>query len=135
VATPSGEKPIASLVEGDLVYSVHRGAMMAVPIRTTQRMSVTNHFMMRVELADGRIIEISPGHPTADGYSFADLTRGSSLGGVMVVDVKRVPYDHPFTHDILPNSDTGTYFAAGALIGSTMAKPPTRNTSNIIDAY
>ncbi len=102
---------------------------MAVPIRTTQRMPVTNHFVMRVELVDGRTIEISPGHPTADGHSFADLTQGSLLGGVKVVHVQRVAYGHPFTHDILPASDTGTYFAAGALIGSTMAKPVVAHVS------
>jgi hypothetical protein len=120
---------MASLVDGDLVYSVHRGAITAVPIRKTQRIPVTNHVVMRVELADGRVIKISPGHPTADGHSFADLARGNALGGVMVVDVQRVGYGHPFTYDILPDSDTGTYFAAGALIGSTMAKPPVRNVS------
>lgn len=78
---------------------------------------------MRVELADGREIDISAGHPTADGHSFGDLKAGSSLGGIDVVKVQRVPYDYPYTYDILPDSDTGTYFAAGALIGSTMAKP------------
>jgi hypothetical protein len=120
---------MAALVEGDLVYSVHRGAITAVPIRTTQRMAVTNHFVMRVKLVDGRTIEISPGHPTADGHSFADLTPGSSLGGVGVVDVHRAAYGYPFTYDILPDSDTGTYFAAGALIGSTMTKPLVPNMS------
>jgi len=114
---------MASLVEGDLVYSVHRGAILAVPVRKTQRNPVTNHSVMRVLLADGREIEISGGHPTADGHSFAELHAGSSLGGVDVVSVQRVPYAHPYTYDILPDSDTGTYFAAGALIGSTMAKP------------
>ena len=100
---------------------------MAVPIRRTQRNPVSNHFVMRVELSDGRVIEISAGHPTADGHSFGDLLPGSVLGGVTVRDVRRVAYEHPFTYDILPDSDTGTYFAAGALIGSTMAKPPVSN--------
>lgn len=114
---------MSSLVEGDLVYSVHRGAIVAVPIRRTQRNPVTNHFVMRVELADGRVLEISAGHPTADGHSFGELKRGSMLGSVAVTKVERVAYKHPFTYDILPDSDTGTYFAAGALVGSTMTRP------------
>jgi hypothetical protein len=32
-----------------------------------------------------------------------------------------VPYPDAFTYDILPDSDSGTYLAAGALIGSTLA--------------
>jgi hypothetical protein len=109
------------------VYSVHRGAIIAVPIRKAQRIAVTDHVVMRVELFDGRAIEISAGHPTADGHAFSDLRKGSSLGGTTVVDVRQVAYRHAFTYDILPDSDTGTYFAAGALIGSTLSKPATQD--------
>ena len=31
-----------------------------------------------------------------------------------------VPYRYERTHDILPDSDSGTYVAAGALIGSSL---------------
>lgn len=129
IATPSGEKPIASLAEGDLVYSVHQGAIVAVPIRRTQSNPVTNHFVLRVELEGGRILEISAGHPTADGRSFGDLKRGNLLGGAVIKDMQRVPYAHALTYDILPDSDTGTYFAGGALVGSTMSKPAAPTTS------
>jgi hypothetical protein len=40
---------------------------------------------------------------------------------VRVVSVLVVPYTEPFTYDILPDSETGVYFAAGAAIGSTLA--------------
>jgi hypothetical protein len=33
-----------------------------------------------------------------------------------------IPYEHAFTYDILPASETGTYYAAGALIGSTLKR-------------
>jgi hypothetical protein len=39
---------------------------------------------------------------------------------VPVARVSTVPYEHPFTYDILPGSESGTYFASGALIGSTL---------------
>jgi hypothetical protein len=120
IATPDGERPIASLAEGDLVYSVDHGAIVAVPIRAAQRVRAENHVVTRVELEGGRVLEISPRHPTADGRSFADLAAGGSLDGARIVDARPVTYRFDFTYDILPDSDTGTYFAAGALIGSTM---------------
>jgi hypothetical protein len=44
------------------------------------------------------------------------------LGEVaQVVEAATVPYAHEATHDILPGSETGAYFAGGALIGSTLA--------------
>lgn len=37
-----------------------------------------------------------------------------------VASVATVPYLHDATYDILPASSTGTYFAAGVEIGSTL---------------
>lgn len=68
--------------------------------------------------------DVSAGHPTADGRIFADLFAGTTLGGIEVVSVETQPYMRPFTCDILPASDTGTYFAGGALIGSTLLADP-----------
>jgi hypothetical protein len=69
------------------------------------------------------VLEISAGHPTADGRSFADLRAGADLGGLHVENVVHAaPYTYSFTHDILPDSSSGAYFAAGALIGSTLAE-------------
>jgi hypothetical protein len=59
-------------------------------------------------------------HPTADGRTLASVTPGSALDAVRAVSVELVPYAHGHTYDILPDSDTGTYFAGGALIGSTL---------------
>ena len=75
---------------------------------------------MQVTLATGDVLEISGGHPTADGDYFADLEAGDTLGEIEVVHVTEIPYPHAHTYDILPASDSGTYFAAGALIGSTL---------------
>lgn len=75
---------------------------------------------MRVELASGDVLEISARHPTADGRTFGDLRTGDRLGGLEIAKTTVVPYQHLFTYDILPASDSGTYFASGALIGSTL---------------
>ncbi len=74
-----------------------------------------------LSIDDGAILEISPGHPTADGRTFADLRTGGLLDGHTITSVEVVPYRHPFTYDILPASSTGFYFAGGALIGSTLS--------------
>ncbi len=38
-----------------------------------------------------------------------------------IASVETIPYAHPFTHDILPASETHTYYAAGAHVGTTIA--------------
>lgn len=121
IATPDGDRPIASLRVGDWVYSVDHDAVVAVPLVRVNRTPVFAHHVMRVVLEGGATLEVSPGHPTADGRSFGELTRGALLDGQhRIVSVKLVPYTRNATYDILPASNTGTYFAAGALIGSTL---------------
>jgi len=120
IATPSGERPISELRTGDLVYSVDAEAIVAVPLRKIGRQRAIQHSVQRVELEDGTVLEISARHPTADGRTFADLYAGGELDGKRVLRVRREPYSHPFTYDILPDSSTGTYFAGGDLIGSTL---------------
>ena len=123
IATPDGERPIASLMSGDLVYSVRAGRVVTVPIREVSSTRVWAHTVVQVRLETGATLEISAGHPTADGRIFGDLRPGDPLDGARVLGVATVPYAHERTHDILPDSDTGTYFAGGALIGSTLAGP------------
>ena len=121
IATPEGEKPIASLAVGDLVYSVDAGAIRAVPLVQVSHTPVARHHVMRIVLEGGRVLEISPGHPTADNRQFGNLAPGSPLDEQhRVVTAALVPYAYDATYDILPASSTGTYFAAGALVGSTL---------------
>jgi hypothetical protein len=127
IATPAGERPIAELRAGDLVYSVHRGAFAAVPIKLVHRTPVTTaHQVVELRLAHGPILKITPRHPTGDGRSFGDLDSGDRLDGVTVLDARLVPYREPFTYDILPDSDSGAYVAGGVLIGSSLAEPSGR---------
>jgi hypothetical protein len=124
IATPAGELAIAELEVGDFVYSVQRGRVVAVPIVAVHRQSVTSeHGMARLELESGRTLLLSLQHPTADGRTFADLKVGDRLDGARIVQRQVVSYEQPFTYDILPDSDSKTYFAAGVLIGSTLAAP------------
>jgi len=123
IATPDGERAIASLNAGDLVYSVDHEAIVVVPLLKAEHTAVAHHRVMRVVLDDGRVLEISPGHPTADGRTFADLLPGSKLDAAhSVVSAELVPYAYEATFDILPASSTAAYFAAGALVGSTLSR-------------
>jgi hypothetical protein len=124
IATPAGDRPISRLSVGDLVYSIHRGQRVAVPLLEIRRRPVRNHRVIEVVLEGGERLQISAAHPTADGRSFGQLIAGDWLGGRLVVGVGVVAYRHEATFDIRPDSDTGTYFAAGALIGTTLPAPP-----------
>jgi len=137
IATPTGERPISELKVGDLVYSLDHGALKAVPVVLTNRVRVTGaHQMVEVRLSSGSVLSISPSHPTADGRTFADLRSGSRLEDVELVSVRRVPYQEAYTYDILPDSDSGAYFAGGVLIGTTLATPTASNqSSSPLQAY
>jgi hypothetical protein len=121
IATPAGERHIADIAVGDLVYSVDHGAVVAVPVLRTNRTPVRDHQVVRVTLAGGAVLEVSALHPTADGRTFGDLRAGGTLDRIAILAVERIPYAHPFTYDILPASETHAYYAAGALIGTTLS--------------
>lgn len=125
IATASGDRAIRDLRVGDLVYSVHHDAIVLVPIRDINRVPVTHHRVLKVEFADGAHFEMSGGHPTAEGQPLSELRVGQRLGGERVTRITEIAYQHPFTYDILPDSDTGSYFADGVLMGSTLFRGST----------
>lgn len=105
----------------NLVYSVRRGSVMAVPIVEVIRRRAVGHAVMHVLLSGGTTLEISAGHPTADGRTFGDLHAGDRLGAEHVMQIWMVPFSSSHTYDILPASDSATYFAGGVLVGSSLA--------------
>lgn len=129
IATPAGQRFIADLRVGDLVYSIDCGELRAVPIAKTNRVPVTGHRVVRLTFASGARIEMSGLHPTADGRRFRDLASGDRVDGDTLVAVEVIPYRHDATYDILPASDSGAYFASGVLVGSSLAPPGARVAS------
>jgi hypothetical protein len=73
-----------------------------------------------VTLSDGRVVEASPGHPAADGRPVGELKPGDLLDGSHVTAVERIPYVGD-TWDLLPDGQTGTYWANGVLLRSTLS--------------
>lgn len=63
IATPAGDRPIASLAPGDLVYSIHHGEVAVVPIAEAGRRPQRDHHAVRLARATGAVLEISPRPP------------------------------------------------------------------------
>ena len=124
IATPDGSRAISELNVGDLVYSVDHDRVVAVPIIAVKRRRAQSHIVPQIMLENGQVLQISARHPTADGRTFGNLRAGDKLGELRIKAVELVTYEQPFTFDILPASDTGFYYAGGALIGSTLMSPP-----------
>jgi hypothetical protein len=79
------------------------------------------HLMVRLALADGRVLLASPGHRSADGRPLGTLAPGDRLDGSRIVAWELVPYGSDRTYDLLPAGPTGTYWANGVLLSSTLA--------------
>jgi hypothetical protein len=106
---------------GQLVYSADRGSLRLVPLLRVAKTRVFHHQVVELVLANGETLRMSAGHPTAEGKHFDQLQAGDRLDGILVLSSRQVPYADSFTYDILPASETHTYVAAGALVGTTLA--------------
>jgi hypothetical protein len=107
---------------GDAVWTADAtGARISATVLSTQRLPVpTSHEMLHLVMLDGRELWGSPSHPTADGRTLGDLSAGDTLNGVSVIKAERGPYGQTATYDLLPSGSTGSYWANGILIGSTL---------------
>lgn len=122
IATPSGDIAVENLKIGDIVWTLDAtGARAAAPLVQIGSTPVTaTHRVVQLRLSDGRSVDVSPGHPTADGRTVGDLAAGDFYDGAVVVSAELVPYAGGATFDLLPAGATGTYWANGVLLGSTL---------------
>ena len=122
IATPSGDVAVDQLRLGDVVWTLDgSGARIAAPIVAMGHTPASStHEVVRIVLGDGRTVLVSPGHPTADGRHIGDIRAGDTLDGARVVWAKREPYNGGFTFDVRPAGASGTYWANGVLLLSTI---------------
>jgi len=122
IATPAGEIAVQDLRIGDFVWTLDaNGARVSAPLIAVGSTPVpATHIVVRVALADGRLVFVSLGHPTADGRHIGELAAGDTLDGARIASVDRVAYAGGATYDILPGGATGAYWANGVLLGSTL---------------
>jgi hypothetical protein len=124
IATPSGEVAVEDLRIGDVVWTVDAdGLRVASPLVETGSTPVGRaHRVVHLVLADGRSVDVSPGHPTADGRAIGELAAGDLYDGARVVSAALVPYAGGATFDVLPAGASGTYWANAVLLGSTLRR-------------
>ena len=122
IVTSKGLVPVTNLVPGDMVWSMNKGQQrILVPIKRVGHMKSPQGFMIKsITLADGRTLKASASHPTTGGRQIGELRVGDRLNGAKIISIKSIDYSNQYTYDLLPDSDTGYYWADGVLLGSTL---------------
>jgi len=123
IATPDGAVRVTDIQPGMLVWTASGdGRRVAAAVLEVGSTPVpAGHVMVRLTLADGRELLASPGHRTADGRQLGSLAVGDVVDGSAVTLWQEVPYTGDRTYDLLPAGPTGTYWANGIHLSSTLA--------------
>jgi hypothetical protein len=124
ISTPKGTVRVIDIVPGMLVWTASpNGKRVAVTVLEIGNTPVpAGHLMVHLKLADGRELLASPGHRTADGRQLGALAVGDRLDGSTITLWEVVPYSGDHTYDLLPAGSTGTYWANGILLLSTLSQ-------------
>ena len=122
ISTPTGDVAVQDLNVGDVVWTLDgTGMRVAAALVAIGSVPVpSTHEIVHVVLDDDRSVAVSPGHPTSDGRLVGELRAGDALDGARVTSAERLRYDGGFTFDVLPAGATGTYWANGVLLASTL---------------
>jgi hypothetical protein len=126
IATPNGDVQVTGIRPGMLVWTAAAdGSKITTPVLEVGSMAVPpGHMMVHLVLADGRELLASPGHRTADGRALGSLALGLALDGSTITQWELVRYAGDRTYDLLPEGPTGTYWANGILLSSTLMSHP-----------
>jgi hypothetical protein len=121
IATPRGARRIDTLALGDLVYTADAdGHRMSAPIIALASVPFdAAHPIQKVTLGDGRTFRASAGHPLVDGSLVGAVRVGASIDGAIVSEIRTYEIMGP-TWDLRPAGPTGTYWADGVHLGSTL---------------
>jgi hypothetical protein len=122
ISTPNGDIRVTEIKPGMLVWTASAdGARIAKPVLEIGSTQVpAGHMMVHLVLADGRELLASPGHRTADGRALGSLAVGDPLDGSTITQWELVAYSGDRTYDLLPAGPTGSYWANGILLSSTL---------------
>lgn len=126
IDTPAGTLAVEKLRPGMLVWTADAAGRREVQplVRVGKTFVPADHHVVQIRLEDGREFWASPGHPTTDGARVGRLKVGDPLDGGIIVSTQSVPYTGPATYDLLPDGETGYYWANGVLLASTLQADP-----------
>lgn len=122
IATPEGPVAVEALRVGMIVWTAGDGGLpvAAAVIAVGSTPVPASHQVVDLVLEDGRELRASPAHPLADGRLAGVLVPGDAVDGSRVVSVARERYDGGATFDLLPAGPSGTYWADGIPLESTL---------------
>lgn len=122
ISTPDGQVDVKNLNVGMKVWSQDEFGhkTIATILQTGKTPVAPTHQMVHITLDDGRKLIASQGHPTTDGRYLGDLKVGDLLDGSKIIRIVLTNYDENYTYDILPSGPTGSYWADGILLKSTL---------------
>jgi hypothetical protein len=123
ISTPNGDVRVTDIKPGMIVWTAAAdGGRIAEPVLEVGSIQVpAGHLMVHLIMSDGRELLASPGHRTADGRQLGLLARGDSLDRSTIALWELMPYAGDRTYDLLPAGPTGTYWADGIQLASTLA--------------
>lgn len=122
IATPRGDVPVDRLHASDPIFTTDSaGLRRATVVRLVSWTPAPRDYrMLRIRFVDGRTVVVSPGHPTAEGSALGSLSVGATLDHGRIANIETLSLDDDRTFDVLPEGDTGRYWADGVLLGSTL---------------
>lgn len=122
IATPMDEINVKNITVGMRVWSQNKnGERIESTVIAVSHTAVPKiHRVIHLVLSDGREVWVSPEHPTITGMPVRELRAGDFYDGVSVRLSETIPYWDHETYDLLPNSDTGYYWANGILLDSSL---------------
>lgn len=122
IATPAGDVNVTDLKAGMSVWSPDaQGKRISQRISKVSKTAVpSTHHVIHLFLSDGRQVWVSPQHPLMDGRPVGSLHAGDVYDGATVMSADLIPYWDDATYDLLPDGDTGAYWANGILLKSTL---------------
>jgi hypothetical protein len=122
ISTPDGYVNVKNIKVGMHVWSLDKkgGKVVSTVIKVSSTNVPKTHKVVHLVLSDGREVWASINHPTINGLSIGKLNVGDLYDGSRVKSVSIIPYWDNKTYDILPDSETGYYWANNILLGSTL---------------
>jgi hypothetical protein len=122
ISTPSGGINVKDIKVGMHVWSLNKKGekVMSTIVKISSTDVPKTHKVVHLILSDKRGVWVSPNHPTINDFSVGSLKIGDLYDGSKVQSVNIIPYWDNKTYDILPDSETGYYWASGILLGSTL---------------